>query len=233
MAEKSRRGFAAGVVGAGCTLRLAPALYGVTGIGQSKWGRQLLLRLSTQAPSRGCPLRGTQPRTFRIQDGTTSGVQASECQETLPFTTPPTTAYTLEPVTRLLPSGPPPDTHPPRTAARPTEPRLESPARRPADQANASTAITQRWSTSMARRRASKACRFRRDLKGTTSMQVPFGSDTRLQTVRPPRALLGQHGPLTAICSLLRALTAAQRGPSRLVASCAHPVRLSEPCCAA
>ena len=71
----------------------------------------------------------------------------------------------------------------------------------------------------MARRRASKACRFRRDLKGTTSMQVPFGFDTRLQTVRPPRALSGQHGPLTAICSLLRALTAAQRGPSRLVAS--------------
>ena len=113
MAEKSRRGFAAGVVGAGCTLRLAPALYGVTGIGQSKWGRQLLLRLSTQAPSRGCPLRGTH--TTNVSDpGWNYFWGASQRMPSgfLPVTTPPTTAYTLEPVTGLLPRGPPPDNAP-------------------------------------------------------------------------------------------------------------------------
>ena len=68
MAEKSRRGFAAGVVGAGCTLRLAPALYGVTGIGQSRWRRQLLLRISTEAPRRAVRLRGNEGVSVRARN---------------------------------------------------------------------------------------------------------------------------------------------------------------------
>ena len=47
MAEWSRRGLAAGVAGAGCTLRLDPALYGVTGIAKSRSGRQLQRQASS------------------------------------------------------------------------------------------------------------------------------------------------------------------------------------------
>jgi hypothetical protein len=56
VAEWSRRGLAAGVAGAGCTLRLDPALYGVTGIAKSRSCRQLRPRSSCReacAASRG------------------------------------------------------------------------------------------------------------------------------------------------------------------------------------
>ena len=63
MAEWSRRGLAAGVVGAGCTLRLDPALYGVTGIAKSRSGRQLRPRSSCRLLSALSAARGAAETT--------------------------------------------------------------------------------------------------------------------------------------------------------------------------
>ena len=64
MAEWSRRGFAAGVVGAGCTLRLDPALYGVTGIAKSRSGRQLRPRSSCRLLSAMSAARNNSAETL-------------------------------------------------------------------------------------------------------------------------------------------------------------------------
>ena len=69
---------------------------------------------------------------------------------------------------------------------------------------------TPTWSTSMARRRASKACRFRRESTGTTYTRALFGCGTRLQKVPHCRASTDR----SQLCSLPRALIAAQRGTS-------------------
>ena len=67
MAEWSRRGLAAGVVGAGCTLRLDPALYGVTGIAKSRSGRQLRPRGSSPRLSAARGARKQQAETLQSQ----------------------------------------------------------------------------------------------------------------------------------------------------------------------
>ena len=203
MAEWSRRGLAAGVVGAGCTLRLDPALYGVTGIAKSRSGRQLRPRsscrlspLSTLSAARNNSAR----RYSRLQRW---GLKLGG--HFLLFT-----GYTavFPEVTDFRPAEKPVTNF--RNSGRVARGRLAAARTARGAQPTGPTPrhTTPTWSTSMARRRASKACRFRRESTGTIYTRVLFGCSTRLQkcrTVRPART-----------DSLPRALIAAQRGTSPL-----------------